>query len=284
VRLLITSDLHYNHPVSQPLAEELIERMNAAGGDVLLVIGDTAVADGDCWEQCLGRFRFDGPKLLVAGNHELWTNGNDSLAVLMNQLPRRAAALGWRWLADEPLVIGDVALVGSVGWYDYSFAQKELGIPRRFYENKISPGVAQRLEKFAHLLGEDVGERARRLYARWNDGVHVKLGMSDEKFLAALLGRLEEQLAGLARVPNVIAAVHCLPFAQLLPPSHNAQWDFAKAYLGSEKIGQLLLKYPNVKRVYCGHSHFPARARVGHLTAVSTGCGYRHKRFLQVEI
>jgi len=171
-----------------------------------------------------------------------------------------------------------------VGWYDYSFAQKELGIPRRFYESKISPGVAQRLEQFAHLWGDDVPERARGLYARWNDGVHVKLGMSDEQFLAALLGRLEEQLAALARVATVIAAVHCLPFAQLLPPSHNAQWDFAKAYLGSEKIGQLLLKYPNVLRVYCGHSHFPARARVGHITAVSTGCGYRHKRFLQVEI
>ena len=41
----------------------------------------------------------------------------------------------------------------------------------------------------------------------------------------------------------------------------TAQWDFAKAYLGSGAIGELLLKYPNVKQVFCGHSHFPADAR-----------------------
>src|SRR5688572_19708624 len=62
MRLLVTADLHYNHPRSQALAMDLISQMNRAGGDVLLVVGDTAVADGDALEQCLGLFRFDGPK------------------------------------------------------------------------------------------------------------------------------------------------------------------------------------------------------------------------------
>src|SRR4029079_11550923 len=70
MRLLVTADLHYNHARSKALAEDLIEHMNAAGGDVLLVVGDTAVGDGNALEQCLSRFRFSGPKLFVAGNHE----------------------------------------------------------------------------------------------------------------------------------------------------------------------------------------------------------------------
>ena len=281
MRLLITADLHYNHPRSREAARELISRMNEAGGDVLLVVGDTAVADGDDLEECLSLFRFEGPKLLVAGNHELWTNGADSYRILMEELPRRAEKMGWQWLADEPFRSGDLAIVGTVGWYDYSFAQAELGIPRRFYERKISPGVAERYQEYADLLIDrsDIPKGAGDFFARWNDGVHVKLGRSDEAFLGELLETLDRQLSSVADARTVVAAVHCLPFAELLPPPHSAQWDFAKAYLGSGKIGDILLKYPNVKRVYCGHSHFPARARVGQIDAINIGSGYRTKFF-----
>ena len=44
----------------------------------MLLVGDTAVADGDSLEQCLSRFTLAGPKLFVAGNHELWTQAGDS--------------------------------------------------------------------------------------------------------------------------------------------------------------------------------------------------------------
>src|SRR5439155_13236483 len=136
MRLIVTADLHYNHPRSKALAEDLIEKINRAGGDVLLLVGDTAVSDGDGIEQCLSRFRFDGPKLFVAGNHELWTAGPDSYELFHQTLPSRVRALGWHWLQDAPITIGDIAIVGSVGWYDYSFAQASLGIPRRFYAAK----------------------------------------------------------------------------------------------------------------------------------------------------
>src|SRR5688572_27786268 len=149
MRLLVTSDLHYNHARSKPLADELIGRMNAERGDALLVVGDTAVADGDALERCLARFTFAGPRLFVAGNHELWTAGDDSYRLYTHDLPRRVTALGWRWLEGEPFVMDGAAVVGNVGWYDYSFAQPELGIPRRFYEHKVSPGAARALGRFA---------------------------------------------------------------------------------------------------------------------------------------
>lgn len=281
MRLLVTADLHYNHPRSRPLAEALIQRMNAAGGDVLLVVGDTAAADGSELEACLSLFRFNGPKLLVPGNHELWTARPDSYALLDEELPRRCRALGWHWLSDEPFLAGDLAIVGSLGWYDYSFAWPGLGIPRRFYEQKVSPGVAQRLEEWNYLLADqsDITPAALEIVARWNDGIHVRLGRTDEQFLAELLEKLEQQLAALQHVRSVVAAIHCLPFAQLLPPSRSAQWDFVKAFLGSERIGQVLLKYPNVRQLYCGHSHWPAQADVGHIHAINIGSGYRAKAF-----
>jgi predicted phosphohydrolase len=281
VRLLVTADLHCNHPRSRELAENLIEQMNQAGGDVLLVVGDTATGDGRHLEQALERFRFSGPKLLVAGNHELWTSGSDSYELYTKELPRRVAAIGWHWLDAQPWVCGDIAIAGNVGWYDYTFARAELGIPRRFYERKVSPGVAARLAEYRDLQADsdDVAPAAREIVARWNDGTNVKLGRSDEQFAKELLGQLERHLKQLNSVKTIVAAIHCLPFAELLPPSHRAQWDFAKAYLGSARIGEMLLGYPNVKRVYCGHSHWKAETHVGHIHSMNIGSGYRTKLF-----
>jgi 3',5'-cyclic AMP phosphodiesterase CpdA len=290
MRLIATADLHYNHPASSKLADALIDEMNQAGGDVLLLVGDTAVADGDSLERCLSRFRFAGPRLFVAGNHELWTHGPDSHRVFTEDLPRRVRELGWQWLQDEPYVgtgeNGDVAIVGSVGWYDYSFAPAGLGIPRRFYEHKVSPGVAARVQEYAPLLADasDVSPSALEVVARWNDGRFVKLGRSDDAFLDELLAQLRAQLESLSAASEIVAAVHHLPFRELLPPPGGSQWDFAKAYLGSERIGKVLLEFPNVRHLLCGHSHIAAEARVGHVRAVNIGSGYRWKTWKALDL
>src|SRR3954469_13875835 len=102
MRLLATADLHYNHAKSRESADEVIDRINAERFDVLLLVGDTAVADGDALEQCLARFQFAGPKLFVAGNHELWTHDADSYRLFREDLPPRVRALGWQWLQSDP--------------------------------------------------------------------------------------------------------------------------------------------------------------------------------------
>lgn len=286
MRVLLTADLHYNHARSKPLAETMIDEMNGEGGDVLVVVGDTAVADGDDLERCLSRFKFDGPRLFVAGNHELWTRGPDSDVLYRETLPKRIAALGWHWLEGRPWTAGDIAIVGSVGWYDFSFAEPSLDIPRRFYEAKVSPGAAAYLHDPQQLLvkTDDVSPHTMQVVARWNDGKFVKLPQGDAAFLAERLAQLESQLQQTQSASTVLAAVHHLPFAGLLPPSHSAQWDFAKAYLGSERIGQVLLRYPNVRRVYCGHSHFARQATVGAIEAINIGSGYRAKRYATVDL
>lgn len=288
MRLIVTADLHYNHPRSRALAAEVVEKINADRPDAVLVVGDTAAADGDALEQCLGLFHINGPRLFVAGNHELWTHGPDSYELFTRELPRRVEAMGWHWLEGRPFhLTDDTAVVGSIGWYDYSMAEPSLGIPPRFYAAKVSPGAAKRLEEFRHLFeagpdGDPPGDR--EIVARWNDGKFVKLGRSDEAFLAELIDGLRAQLDSLRETPRVVAAIHHLPFAELLPPRHGGQWDFARAYLGSPRIGELLLKHPNITDVFCGHSHYPAEARIGHMQAVNLGSGYRVKAYREVVV
>jgi Icc-related predicted phosphoesterase len=286
MRLLITADLHYNHPRSKTVADDLIDRINAEQFDVLIIVGDTAVADGDSLERCLSRFTFSGPKLIVAGNHELWTHAEDSYAIFKQTLPQRVVNLGWHWLEDHPFVMGDVAIVGSVGWYDYSFAVRELGIPRRFYAAKVSPGAAERFSQFSSLFDQtdDILPIAREIVARWNDGKFIKLHRDDDVFLQEILDSLYRQLMSLGTMRQIVACVHHLPFRELLPPPHSAQWDFVKAYLGSERIGQLLLAFENVKHVFCGHSHLPMSAEIGGLNAVNIGSGYRWKTYTILDV
>jgi Icc-related predicted phosphoesterase len=286
MRVLATADLHYNQPKSRVLADALIDQMNAIEADVLLVAGDTAGSDGDALERCLSRFQFDGPRLFLAGNHELWTHGAESNSILNGVLPGSVRALGWHWLEDAPFLSGDAAIVGSVGWYDYTFAWPPLQIPERFYAAKISPGAADRLGEFAWLFEhtDDLSAQARQITARWNDGRFVKLGRSDADFLAERLASMEAQLKALSHVPRILVATHCVPFAQLLPPTGRAQWDFARAFLGSEKIGQLIQQFPNVRHVLCGHSHFPVEQAIGPILAINIGSGYREKCYRLIEI
>src|ERR1700722_406638 len=120
MRLLVTADLHYNHARSRPSADAVIDEMDKTPHDGILLVGDTAILDGDTLEQCLARFSGAGPKLFVPGNHELWTAGPNSLGPLSRELPDRVRAAGWHWLAGSPMVFGDWAVVGNIGWYDYS--------------------------------------------------------------------------------------------------------------------------------------------------------------------
>jgi hypothetical protein len=285
MRLLVTADLHYNHPRSKALAAEVIGQMNRAGGDGVLVVGDTAAADGEDLEACLSQFTVGGPKLFLCGNHELWTRGADSYALFTEELPRRVGALGWRWLETDPFIARAFAVVGTVGWYDYSFASADLGIPRRFYEAKISPGAAEYFNRADLLADEsDIGPAAREIVARWNDGKFVKLGRSDEAFVGECVGRLEGALTRAAGVSEVVVATHHLPFRELLPPTRFNQLEFVKAYLGSERLGKAILRFDNVRRVFCGHSHLAARATVGRIEAVNLGSSYRAKVFEAVEL
>ena len=66
-------------------------------------------------------------KALVPGNHDLWVSqeaAHDSLDLYQRLLPDAAARQGFHYLDEEPLFLPDVdlAIVGSVNWYDYSWA------------------------------------------------------------------------------------------------------------------------------------------------------------------
>ncbi len=283
MRILATADLHYDIKRSREPAEELARRALQTGGDVLVLVGDTAGRDLRIMRECLDLFEgFGGRKLLVPGNHCLWCwPGEDSMDRYVNTLPALAAEAGFSVLDHQPEVVGDVGLAGSVGWYDYTFRDEGLGIPEPFYEAKVSPGAAARFEEHEALVeahADVLTERQMAFGARWMDREYVRLGMTDREFVAYLAGRLDAQLTALSEsCEQIITFIHHLPFALSVPEGRPDRFAFAAAYLGAQQFGQTLLAHEKVSHVYCGHSHWRDVRRVEHLDVVNVGSTYVEK-------
>jgi predicted phosphodiesterase len=289
LRILVTADLHYDIPRSREPARAVAEEICRSQADVVLVLGDVAGRNADIVRDCLRLFDgFPGAKLFVAGNHDIWTDeGECSLERFEVTLPAICRETGFHPLDMEPLVIGDVGFAGSMGWYDYGYRPKWLNVPLRFYEEKVAPGAAARFTRYRHLLAraDDVPESAMGIGARWMDGEHARLPMSDIDFCGRLLDRFTRGLTEVAsRCERIVAGFHHVPFTALVPANHRPSWAFASAYLGSERFGEAVLAEPKVRYAFCGHSHLPGRVRAGHVECINVGCTYREKRYEVVEV
>lgn len=290
MRILVTADLHYDVPRSREPARRLARHACALGGEAVVLVGDTAGADLEPLRRCLRLFEpFGGRRFLVAGNHCLWCRpGETSLQRYQDILPGVVAEEGFELLDDAPAVIGDVGLVGSVGWYDYSFRDESLGIPEAFYRAKLAPGAAAHLGRHDDLLAAHrhvLTASHMRLGVRWMDGQHVRLGVSDEEFLEMLAGKLARHLAEVsARAERIVAFVHHLPFADLVPKGRPAAFAFAAAYMGAGRLGAVLQQCPKVSHVFCGHSHWPAETTIGGLKVVNIGSTYAEKKLELLEL
>ena len=291
LRLAVTADLHHDVPRSCGAAEALAREADETEADALLLVGDAAAADGEALERCLSLFDDKRPRLFVPGNHELWARRRptDAEDLLGQELPRRVRAAGWHWLPGSPWRSGGAAVVGSLGWYDYAFAEPRLGLPERFYAAKATPAAARRLGM--NLEQADVPPTARDVYARWNDGRFIRGVGDDPAFLRRRLDELRADLEGVREARRVVCAVHCCPLAALLPPAppgaippDKLKFAFARAYLGSPLLGELALGFPNVSHLVCGHTHVPRQLEVGGVRCANVGSTYTEKRLLVLSI
>jgi len=292
MRVLVTADLHYDTPRSRAGAEALAERAVRDGGDALVLVGDSASAEHQPLRDCLNLFAdFPGLKLLVPGNHCLWClPGENSIQRYEQVVPAIAAEAGFAVLDHQPVVTDGVALIGSIGWYDYSYRDEQLAIPLEFYRAKVSPGAAERLNEHRHLVESfrpHLTERHFNLGVRWMDGVHVRMEMTDEEFLEYVLAKLTAQLQAIGAdesVRRVAAFVHHLPFRQLVPSDRPDAFAFAAAYMGSDRIGEALRGCEKLTHVFCGHSHWRGRCRVGDIDVINVGSTYEQKHLEVVQL
>ncbi len=275
LRLAMTADLHWGiRAPGDQATRQLVASLEADPPDLLVLAGDVG-ADKD-FGPCLALFdHLPCRKALVPGNHDIWVSSNDprgdSLCVYREHLPALSAAHGFHYLDNGPLILpeADLALVGSMNWYDYTWSIDAL--------HRLFPGEEGRLRSKVFLRG------------RHNDANYVRWPFDDEAFTVMAVAALREQLqAALAAVGRVIVVTHHPPFYSLTfprpaPPTSldGLLWD---AFSGNRALEELLRKHAErIAFAFCGHTH---RAREGNLDSIrgyNVGGDYHYKRMLRLD-
>jgi predicted phosphodiesterase len=273
LRLAVTADLHWGHRRGDDAIRELVAFLYDRPPDVLVLAGD--VGAGAHFGGCLHLFAgLRCLKACVPGNHDLWVSDetdHDSLQRYREHLPHIAREHGFHYLDSGPLVIAeaDLAIVGSVNWYDYSW-----GLPG-LQENY--PDELERLQTKRFTRG------------RHNDANYVRWPIDDVRFTTEVVGAMAGHLCeALGQAARAIVVTHHPPFYGLNFPREGPPvfldsylWD---AFAGNARMEELLaLHAERIALAFCGHTHRARENTLGPIRGYNVGGDYSFKRLLLVD-
>jgi predicted MPP superfamily phosphohydrolase len=233
MRILVTADLHAEVSGLETI-RRLVAGMSRESPDLVILAGDLG-NPSRVFDQCLGCFaRLGAPVAVLPGNHDLWASlGETSALLLYERLQEVTEGFGFHWLEGGPLRLGNVAVAGSIAWYDYSSRDQELA--QTDHEVLVN--------KPRHSL----------------DAVKIDWDYSDQEFAALCRERLEAQLKDLEADPairSVLAVTHVPVFeAQLQPLDGTPGWALRRPYYGHATLGELIRPFAKVTHVLSGHTH-----------------------------
>jgi predicted phosphohydrolase len=281
LKLTFTSDLHVDVTVpNAKLIDCLVSELLRIDPDVFIIAGDIA-AGLESYARTLEKFSpLKCQKLVVAGNHDIWVeskrklkHGFDSSTKYHDLLPEICREYDFVYLGLEAFRIGNIGFVGSLGWYDYSFRNMSLDdrISRSMYVKGQYEYSMWMDKKYAWWLHDG----ARKSY-RLDHGRHCK---SDETVTTEMADSLKKQLLALPQdeITRIVAVLHHLPFREMVRHTGKLPWDFFSAYMGSQRLGEVLLGDRRVTHVLCGHTHFNKDITVGQVRTLCSPVGYAHE-------
>ncbi len=255
MRIAAISDIHARPGgLDSALIDAIHQSVEEFSPDVFVIAGDVSETVDDL-ERNLSNLAVAGARnLYVAGNHDVWFEDEKDLGSLEKYsriIGDICGRTGFSHLPDEVHIDNDVAFVGSMGWYDYSFKREELEIPERNYFEKQWRGAV------------------------WRDLYAIDWSYTDQEFTRLLDSKLKYDLETLpSSVSTVIFVSHHLPFRDLTLYKDYLPWDFFSAFMGAESTGEILLNDRRVVLSISGHSHVRRRIQRDGLTAITVPLGY----------
>ena len=233
MKLVVLPDLHYG---ITPLVEcrKIFSLMKKEQADLYVLAGDVA--------ETYPKFRyildmcFDLPATVavIPGNHDLWNA--DGMALSENRwrylLPKAVRERGFLWLQEDDFYFNGTAVLGSIGWYDYSARPAELlgKSEQSFFDTK-------------------------RFYVK--DGDYIDWKWTDIEFARMceddLKRRLENNQKN-TKVSKIVVITHVPVFKE--QRSVAIRWNRrAEVYYGNLNMGRMIEKFNKVKIVISGHVH-----------------------------
>jgi 3',5'-cyclic AMP phosphodiesterase CpdA len=274
IRIALTADLHWGpHSQGNEASLQLAAFLEQHPPELLILAGDIGATHR--FGPCLELFRnLHCRKALVPGNHDIWVEQNDprgdSLQVYHEHLPSLCREHGFHYLDQGPLLLPEVqlAIVGTINWYDYSWSLREL--------QQQVPDWEQRLQTKRFTRG------------RHNDANYVRWNLDDEGFTTAVVAAFRNQLEqALAQAPQAIVVAHHPPFRGLNYPQSDAPTTDGllwQAFSGNQRLEDLLME--NASRIplaFCGHTHRARENTLGPIRGFNIGGDYHFKRLLVLD-
>ncbi|MBK8012602.1 MAG: metallophosphoesterase family protein [Deltaproteobacteria bacterium] len=267
------SDLHTDFPENRTLIPRLAAEIYRRGARVIVLAGDVSHRD-ERIDRALRAFGELGARVVyVPGNHDLWFKVEnaperpdlDTWHRYHQGLRVLAERAGAHYLPSGPLRIGDVALVGSCGWYDYSFVLDPI-------RAALDPG--------------DFG-RKRLQGWMWSDARFIAFRDEQRALMADtdVARRMECELTAQIRevdaddaIRHVVAVTHHQAFSASVRRTGTLPWEFFNAFMGSEALGRAILTSPKMRVAIYGHTHTVGEQHVSGIRVFGTPLGYPRER------
>lgn len=233
MKLAVIADLHLDINQSFPVLECLAEFLKEQEADGVIIAGDitedvTHTRDAVVRLEVLAGIQV----WYVPGNHDMWSIDFDAVSTeqIYNLYEKDPSCLtGKTYLLQGKSQT--YALIGDIGWYDYSFA---------------SAGY-----KESQLDDMKCGERI------WQDRLKNQWTVDNKGCSQLMLKRLETQLEAYKEYPAIVVT-HMLPVKELCVSEEKDSWSYFNGFLGSEALGNLYRRY-KVEYGVCGHVHYRKR-------------------------
>ncbi|MCB0042918.1 MAG: metallophosphoesterase [Anaerolineae bacterium] len=232
MRIVITADLHYR-PSQRETYLAFARWVEAQRPDCFIIAGDTG-HPLRLFERALQLFAdLTCPKLLLAGNHDVYRGEHDSRSLWETLLPQATLDAGFVWLEDTVVRLGALGIAGSMAWYDYSSRSGHL-----------PQGDAE-----LRLLKAVVNHDADFIDWPWSD-------VTIARFLARRFAARLDSLVSDPGVNQILVATHMPIFRECVPEYPSSEiWSLLRAYMGNFSLGEMVRNTPKVTHVLSGHIH-----------------------------
>ncbi|ACK41972.1 MULTISPECIES: metallophosphoesterase [Dictyoglomus] len=259
MKIFAISDLHIDYLrirrglkifEERELLKDFLKELTSKDVDVFVFAGDISAK---LWEVelFLEVFRkFSGLKIFVPGNHDIWREGEiTSDQKYYKILPELCKGYDFIYLPFKPLEFSNLAIIGTMGWYDYSLGDSYYS--KRDFER-----------------GEYKGIRWRETYWKLVNFYNHEKVLRNEEICELIYEEFQNSLLKVEKSIEKIVITHFIPFEEILPIK-----NFFSAYLGSKKFGDVIVAN-NVGKVICGHEHKSGVFYVSNITVYKPAIGY----------
>ncbi|MGM0641004.1 MAG: metallophosphoesterase [Thermotogota bacterium] len=250
MKISILSDIHVDKQVveSDPVEIALLKVLNEDTPDYLIIAGDIA----DDYQKSLEILFYleNNTKtkiLFVPGNHDLWNKEN--YIENTNEIYLKLKEFQGN-LSNGPIIIGDWAIVGDVGWYDYSFAHEKYSL------DELSKG--------------------NDFNRHWKDKKFVNWGKDDITVTNDFKNKINSQIEKL-KDKNIILVTHVVTHEKFTVKNRN-MWEYFNAYLGTQNYDEIYKK-DQVKYVIMGHVHYRKKIMENETLFICNCLNYRNQWF-----